>query len=274
VSEFLELFGPALVALFALAATAPAIGAFLQARGAAILGLALPQVALFGTVLGGALGAALGAGAHAHLGTASSYLWAAVATAAALLALGASRRGGASTAARAAALFAAASAGTVLVGDFAPAGALEAGALARGEVLAVGADQLLVALATALLVAAVLATRWRRFAAVGESPAHAAVSGLAVAREELVFGSAVAATCVVGTATLGPLPLFGLLVLPPLAVRGLFWSMASFLVLSVLAGLIGTGLGALLAFEADLPLGASTVAGNALVALVLRRFSV
>lgn len=267
--EFVELFGPALVALLALAATAPAIGAFLNARGAAILGLALPQVALFGTVVG----AALGSGAHAHVGTTASYLWAAAATAGALVALGPRRGREVATAARAAALFAAASAGTVLVGDFAPAGAFEAGALARGEVLAVGASKLVVALVATAFVAVVVATRWRRFAAVGESPSSAAVAGLAVAREELLFGAAVAATCVIGTATLGPLPLFGLLVLPPLAVRGLVWSMASFLVLSVVAGLIGTGLGALLAFEVDLPLGASTVAGNALVALVLRRFA-
>jgi len=67
---------------------------------------------------------------------------------------------------------------------------------------------------------------------------------------------------------IGPLPLFALLVLPPLGARGGAPSMASFLRRSALVGFLGALTGATLSFGADLPLGASVTLGSACVSLV------
>jgi zinc transport system permease protein len=65
--------------------------------------------------------------------------------------------------------------------------------------------------------------------------------------------------------TLGPVMLFGLLVLPPIAARRPARSMTSYLVLSSALGLIAVALGIVASFELDLPLGASVVAAAALL---------
>jgi zinc/manganese transport system permease protein len=269
VSDFLLLFGPALAALAACACAAPLVGAFLHARGSAILGLALPQAALLGLVVGQVL---VG---HTHTTAASlaPLFGSAVAVVLALVLLYTRERSSGSEASRAAAVFVVAGAAVVLVGHLAPAGALEVEALMRGEILGVGSAELAVVLTTALLVVAHVAWRWRFIAAVGEDRVAAALHGCDVRREELAFAAAVAAVAVVCTATLGPLPLFALLVLPPLGVQRMAWSTVAFLVLSVLVGLVGSGVGALIAFEIDAPLGASVVLGNAVVALLVRRFA-
>jgi len=269
VSELLRLFGPALGALAACALAAPLVGTFLHARGSALLGLALPQAALLGLVVGQALAG------HTHGGAAPTapYIGAAGAVVLALALLYSREHATASEAPRAAALFVVAGAAVVLVGHLAPAGALEVEALARGEILGVGTPELAFVLVTAALVVAHVVWRWRHLASVGEDRVAAALHGSSVKREELAFAAAVAAITVVGTATLGPLPLFALLVLPPLAVQRMAWSTAAFLVLAALVGLVGSGVGALIAFELDAPLGASVVAGNAAVALLVRRFA-
>ena len=75
------------------------------------------------------------------------------------------------------------------------------------------------------------------------------------------------ATVAAGTMILGPTVLFGLIVLPALAARPFARSMERFLLLASLSGLAAVVLGVVLSFELDLPLGASVVAGAALLLL-------
>jgi ABC-type Mn2+/Zn2+ transport system permease subunit len=68
----------------------------------------------------------------------------------------------------------------------------------------------------------------------------------------------------VGTMTLGPLIVFGLLVVPPLAARPWSRSMKSYLILSSAFGVLAVVLGVGASFELDLPLSAAIVAVAAL----------
>jgi len=115
-SELLGLFGWSLAALAALAATAPLVGVFLFARGAAFQGLVLPQLAAFGVALGYAVAPSLGH-AHTHAIAAADGVhlaWAAAGVLAGLAALTALARRPGSEPARLAALFVLAQGGTTL----------------------------------------------------------------------------------------------------------------------------------------------------------------
>ena len=72
----------------------------------------------------------------------------------------------------------------------------------------------------------------------------------------------------VGVMTVGPIVLFGLLVLPPLAAQGMATSMGSYLLGSAGLGLLSAVLGIYASFRIDLPLGPAIVMAAALVLLV------
>jgi ABC-type Mn2+/Zn2+ transport system permease subunit len=281
-TQLVELFGCALLALGATALSAPLIGAFLYARGTALQGLVLPQLATFGVALGYALSplfarapeAGHGHGGHAghdHAVAAADVTHLAWASAGVLVGLGAltwlARRRGSETA-RLAGAFAVASGGTVVCAELSPFGGLHLDALTSGEALAVGPADAGLVLALASVTIGLVAWAWRDATLVMHDRPFARALGVPVARIDAAAALCTAALVVGGTLALGPLPLFALLVLPPLGVRRGAPSMAGFLVRSALAGFVGATVGAALSFGADLPLGASVVAGTALVALI------
>lgn len=273
-SELLELFGAALLALGAISLSAPLAGAFLYARGAAFQGLVLPQLATFGIALGYALSPWFhrdGGAGHDHAVAAADPVhlaWASAGVLAGVAALTwlARRRG--SEGAHLAGAFAVASGGTVLCADLSPYGGIHLEALVSGEALAVSAADARLVVAIALAVIGLVVWAWRDVTLVLHDRRFARPLGVPVARIEAATALCTAAIVVGGTLALGPLPLFALLVLPPLGVRRGASSMAAFLVRSALAGALGATAGAALSFGADLPLGASVVAGTALIALL------
>jgi len=102
----------------------------------------------------------------------------------------------------------------------------------------------------------------------------ARVVGVRVVAHDAALYGVTAALVVVGTLSQGPLPVFALLVLPPLGARVLVRSLAGFLALAAVLGVVGAAAGAALSFGLDLPLGAAAVVGAGLVtgaAVVWRR---
>ena len=75
------------------------------------------------------------------------------------------------------------------------------------------------------------------------------------------------ATVAAGTLTAGPVVLFGLLVIPPIAARPLARTMGGFQVLASLLGILSAALGVYGAFEVDLPLGPCVVLAAGLLSL-------
>ncbi|MCP3919894.1 MAG: metal ABC transporter permease [bacterium] len=277
----IELFGWALAALAATAVAAPLAGAFLYGRGTAFQGVLLPQLATFGVALGFALHPRLfgGSGAAGELpgGVEPSpsvlLAWAAVVTTVGALLLAwlraRERPGADAEGARVAGAFAIASGGALIAAQLAPFGGLHVEALLHGEALAVGASDAALVMGASALVVLGTVWSWRDLTLVGQDPAFARALGLGTARCELALAVGTCMIVILGTLTLGPLPLFALLVLPPLAARRRAGSMATFLALSSALGLVGAALGAGLSFGADLPLGPSVVAGQGAVLVLV-----
>lgn len=273
-ATFVELFTWPLVCLGLAALCAPLTGAFLCVRGATFQGVVLPQVAALGVALGFLLFPALphdGAGALDHVHGAEEVprgyllLCAGFAVLVGQLVLGA--RPGAPGAARVAAssreaaLFVVASGGTVIAAQLAPMGGLHVDTLLSGETLATGPGDALLLGALLVVTAAVMAASWRRFTLAGHDPEFAAASGQAPERADLGLALLTAGAVIAGSLTVGVLPMFALMVLPGLAAARRAPSMAGLLVLAPALGLAGAALGAFLSFAADLPMGASVVAG-------------
>lgn len=277
-ATFVELFAWPLVCLGLAALCAPLTGAFLCVRGATFQGVVLPQMAALGVSLGFLLFPALpheGAGIEGHVHGSDEVprgyllLCAAFAVAAGQVVLGAraAAPGGDRVAAssREAGLFVVASGGTVIASQLAPLGGLHVGTLLSGETLATGpADALLLGLLLACTAAALTAS-WRRITVAGHDPEFAAVSGQGPERADLTLAALTAGAVIVGALTVGVLALFALMVLPGLAAARRARSMGGLLLLAPLLGLAGAILGAFLSFGADLPMGASVVAGSGLV---------
>lgn len=283
--ELLSLFGASLAALAATAVAAGLVGAFLYVRGAAFQGLVLPQLASCGVALGyvvaPALGGVLGThghttfGDHAHSHAVSAtdlvhVLGATAGVALGLLALTRLARRPGSEAARLAAAFALGSGGTALAAHLSPQGGLFLDALLAGEALAVGWPDAWLVMSVAGAASAFVLWRWRDLTLVTLDRAFATVLGARVGALDAALGAATAAVIVFGTLALGPLPLFALLVLPPLGCRSGARSMAAFLARCAGTGLAGATAGAALSFGLDLPLGAAVVAGAALIAGLCR----
>jgi len=279
--ELLSLFGPALLALAALSLAAPVIGVFQHVRGAAFQGLVLPQLAAFGVALGYAVSpwlvdssaSELGAAHRGHthaVGASDVYhlSWAGAAVLVGLAVTTALARRPGSESARLAALFAVASGGAVVCAQLSPFGGIHVTSLLSGEALAVGTGDAALVVIVALVTLAAATWAWRDVTSVLQDPDFARAIRLPVRRIDAALGLTSATLVVVGTLSIGPLPLFALLVLPPLGARGGAPSMASFLRRSALVGFLGALTGATLSFGADLPLGASVTLGSACVSLV------
>jgi ABC-type Mn2+/Zn2+ transport system permease subunit len=254
----------------------PRIGSYLFLRRTSFYGLALPQLAATGVACGFAvmpwwvrhvgigdldLAAALEdthAAMNYHLGWASAFTLGGLGV---LLLWG--RRSG-SEVAHVAAAFVVASAATVLFAHASPMGEIFVHELLRGEILAVGIHEL-ETLAGILGLSFVLLLWFQNdFVLVSYDRETAQVLGKRVRLFEIGLAFLVAACVASGTMTVGPVVLFGLLVLPPIAARPFARSISHFLWLASGFGVFGTVLGIWSSFHWDLPLGPCVVLACAL----------
>lgn len=273
----LELFGLSIAAALIAGAVVPWVGAFLFLRRTSFYGLALPQFAAAGVAAGFAampwwvahvgigdmdLRTALSdthAAMNYHLAWAATFTFGGLAG---LVALGRGRRG--SEVARVAAAFSLASAGTVLFAHASPTGEIFVSELLRGEILAVGRHEL-ETLAVALGVTLILLALYRRdLLLVCYDPETARVLGKPVWAFELLLATLTGLCVSAGTLSVGPVVLFGLLVLPPIAARPFARSMLGLLVLSSGMGVAASALGIWVSFACDVPLGPCVVVAAAL----------
>ncbi len=284
--ELITLFAHAIAAALVVGLVAPLLGALLYLRRSSFEGIALPQVAACGVAFGFVLlpwwveHVGLGgldpltALQDTHAAMNYHITWASLFTFGALGLLSLPRRRGTSDTARVAALLAIASALTVLFVHASPIGESYVGDLLRGEILTIDVHQLeTVAVAYGLILLAFVVFR-RELLAVNFDRESSIVLGKRVrvieSGQTLLFGLGIA----VGTMTVGPMILFGLLVLPPLAARPFARSMTSFWILSSAFGLFSVLGGIWVSFEIDEPWGPSVVAVSALGLLpgaILRR---
>ncbi|MCA9002020.1 MAG: metal ABC transporter permease, partial [Planctomycetes bacterium] len=176
------------------------------------------------------------------------------------------RRSG-SEVAHVAAAFVVASAATVLFAHASPMGEIFVHELLRGEILAVGIHEL--ETLAGVLGGTFFLLWWLQndFLLVSYDRESAQVLGKRVRLLEagllLLVGACVAA----GTMTVGPVVLFGLLVLPPIAARPFARSMPGFLWLASAFGSAGSAAGIWGSFHWDLPLGPCVVLACAVATL-------
>ena len=278
-SEILEFFGFAIAATLIAGLVCPLVGTFLLVRRTGFYGIALPQFAATGVAFGFAVlpwwqeyvGLGIDSESLAggeHIGLNYHLLWASVFTFGALgvLLLG---RGKGTETARVAAAFAIASALTILFAHSSPVGDIYVHELLRGEILAIGLHEFdtLAAVLGVVLVAIVIGHR--DLVMVSYDRESAIVLGKPVLAWEGLLQVLTGATIATGVMTVGPVLLFGLLVLPPLAARPLATSMVSYFRWSSVAGVLSAVGGLGISFELDWPLGpAVVVAGSGLVGLM------
>lgn len=287
-ADRISLFRWALSASLAAGLVCPIAGVFLLLRRTSFYGIALPQFATAGVVFGFAilpwwverigLGGltATTALSDSHAAMNYHFAWAAAFTFAGLLALvWTGRRAYGSEIGRVAAAFAIANAATYLFGRMSPIGKGHADELLTGEVLGVGLHEfetLAVVLGFSL---ASFVWFHRDIVLVSYDREMARVLGKRVTAFEALLNLTIGLTVSVGTMTLGPTMLFGLLVLPPLAARRAATSMTGYFVLASVLGVVAVVAGVVISFELDFPLGPSIVAAAALElvpgALIARR---
>ena len=124
------------------------------------------------------------------------------------------------------------------------------------------------------LVLVLFARFHRDLLLVSIDPDTARVLGRSAARGEALLFLMTGLTVSAGALVVGPIVLFGLLVIPPMAAHGLARSMRGFHALSVVFGVIAAAGGLYVSFRLDWPLGPAVcaVAGATLVpAFVGRR---
>ncbi|MCY2960203.1 MAG: metal ABC transporter permease [Planctomycetota bacterium] len=272
----LELFRWPLLSALVAGIVLPAVGAFLLVRRTSFHGIVLPQFAAAGVVFAYAIlgwwietiglgGLTLDDALHdPHAASTFGLVWGGLFTLGGILLLVVSGRRGGSESARAAAGFAVASAAVLVLGRLSPIGRGPVDELLAGEVLGVGVHDFEV-LAAALAVAGLLLAWFGRDLLLTSYDREAAiVLGKRATTFETLFQGIVGLAVAAGTLTLGPILVFGLLVVPPLAARPWSRSMGGFVGLSLAIGAMAALIGETAALEWDLPLGPSVVLASAL----------
>lgn len=270
-SDVLELFGWAVAAALVAGVVCPQVGLVLLVRRTGFYGVALPQFAAAGVAFGFA---SLGFWTHhfglfgldeesallgTHLSLTYHLFWAAVFTFGGLAALSAVTRAAAGEAGWVAAAFALASALAILFAHASAFGAEYVHSLLRGEILAIGVHEFDTLAAVLGLVLLVLFLRRRDLLLVSFDREWARVLGKRVVGLELLLLLATGATVAVGVMTVGPVVLFGLLVVPPLGARALARSMRGFQIAASVLGFASALLGVWASFRFEWPLGPAVV---------------
>jgi len=276
-NTLLDLFGWPIAATLLAGLAVPWVGCFLYARRTSFHGIVLPQCAAAGIGCGFFVlpywGEFVGwpdaeiqerlSGPHGGLGY--HLFWAGAFTFVGLWALAAARRSAGREVGRLAAVFAVASAVTVIGARRSPVGMLFVDELMRGEILFLGPGGF-TTLAVGVTVVGVGLLGLRDALTLASFDRDTAqVLGLPVAGLEVLLHALTGLTVTIGSLTVGPVVLFGLLVLPPIAACRLARSMAGFLVLSSVFGLVSGGAGIGIALRLDLPSGPCIVLFGALL---------
>ncbi len=268
-----ELFGLSFLASLVVGIVLPLVGALMFLRKEAFLGIAVPQFAAAGLALGllflpwfPAMSAYFLDHGHPPMG----YLlpFAAGAAVLALFLFSLMRRRGGHSGALLAASFATASALGILFLNASPAGANMADTVMRGEVLLLDVHGLEV-LAGVCLIGLLFLIFCRRTLLVTAFDRDQAVAlGRRVAIVEtyqfLLLGIMIGA----GVMTVGPILVFGLLFLPPLASRATATTLAGFLRGVLWAGLVSVLLAWPLSLQLDWPYGPAAVCVAAVYAIL------
>jgi len=274
--ERIELFRWPLLSTLCAALVLPSIGAFLLVRRTSFHGIVLPQFAAAGVVFAYAIlgwwietiglgGLTLEDALHdPHAASTFGLVWGAVFTLGGILLLVLAGRQGGSESARAAAFFATASAAVLVFGRLSPIGRGPVDELLAGEVLGVGLHDFEVQAVAFALSAALLAWFGRDLLLTSYDRDAAIVLGKRATAFEALFHGIVGLAVAAGTLTLGPILVFGLIVVPPLAARPWARSMSGFVTIATVFGVLAAILGEFAALEWDLPLGPSVVLAAAL----------
>ncbi len=271
-ADRLALFQFALLAALCAGLVCPLLGALLYLRRTSFYGITLPQFATAGVVFGfvalpwwiehiglGGLSVEV-ALSDSHAAMNYHVAWAAVFTFGGLLWLDFLARRSRQDVGRVAAAFAIASAATILFSRLSVVGASFVEELLHGEVLGVGLHEFETLAGLLSLVLLAFGFFHKQLVFVSYDREMALVLGVRVFAFETLLTLITGLAISVGTMTLGPLIVFGLLVVPPLAARAWSRSMKSYLILSSAFGVLAVVLGVVASFELDLPLSAAIVA--------------
>ena len=285
-AEILDLFGFAIAAALLAGIVLPAVGCLLYVRRTTFHGIVLPQFAAAGVACGFALlpwwvehvglGGLDAETALADTHAAANYhlAWASLFTFGGLFLLASFARSKGSEGARLAAGFAIAGALAILFTHWSPAGENFVNEMLRGEILAVGQHDFETLAVVLLLVLLALVLFHRDFVLVSFDREMALVLGKRVRAFELAFLVLLGAAVSVGAMTVGPVLLFGMLVLPPVAARRLARSMVGFFVLAGGIGALSAAVGVVASLAWNLPMAPSIVAAAGLLVglvTILRR---
>lgn len=264
-----ELFSFAILAALLAGLTCPVVGSFLLVRRTGFYGITLPQFAACGLAFAYAIlpwwirniGLAELSLEEAlvspHAISNYAIFWAALFTFGGLFILLWFSKNKDTETARVASAFAIAASGTLLLSVASPLGKDNIEALLRGELLTVDLHEFeTIAVAYTIVLLSILFS-YRRLLIVSFDPETALVLGLNVRAYEGLILVLMGLTVSAGVLIVGPIVLFGLLVLPPLAAHCLARSMTELVWYSAGFGVIASVGGLFVSFSEDLPLGPS-----------------
>ncbi|MDE2291427.1 MAG: metal ABC transporter permease [Elusimicrobia bacterium] len=241
----------------------PLVGVYFLLRRLVFWGVALPQTAAAGIAFAFMLqgfGFTFLAGAEAqqrHLAIAGAVLF----TGLAILALAVlERRGQGVSEGRIGVLYALASAAVILFVAWNAAGETEMMGLLKGEIVSISEADFRAMLGVFGLVAAALFLFQREFLLVSYDRDMAVTLGRSVLVWDVALYAIVGLTVSLGVMTVGPLVIFGFLVIPPMAALPWARGMTSFSVLASLCGGLSALAGFYVSYTRDLPLGPVVVA--------------
>jgi len=267
-NDILTLFAYSFWGALIVGAVCPLIGVFFVIRRVVFLGIAVPQFAAAGVAFGFMalpwwcefLGNPTECPGETEGGFAFHLFWAMAFTLIALLLLALfARKDGATTEGRIAAGYAFASAVTILFLSGSALGSSHVQALLKGEILALSKGDLWVIGILYSVVLIVFLFFNRNFLLVGYDREAAISLGYKPLLWDILLYTLVGASISVGVLTVGPLVIFGLMVIPPLAARLIAFNMTSFYFFASAIGLVTAALGFLISYLLDWPLGPTDV---------------
>ena len=277
-----ELFAFAILSGLLAGIVCPAVGSFLLVRRTGFFGITLPQFAACGLAFGYAIlpwwTENIGlAGMNAEEALESphairnySIAWAGAFTFAGLSLLAFLGRREETETGRVAASFAIAVSATLLLAVWSPIGKENIETLLRGEILTVDRHEFETIGVAYVLVLMLLTIYFRDLTLVSYDRETAVILGKPVRRFEALLLGLVGLTVSAGVLIVGPVVLFGLLVIPPLAAHGIARSMRQFVILSSVFGVLASAGGMYVSFTFDWPLGPSLCAVAAVELIPVR----
>ncbi|MBU0755193.1 MAG: metal ABC transporter permease [Planctomycetes bacterium] len=278
-NDILTLFACSFWGALIVGAVCPLIGVYFVIRRVVFLGIAVPQFAAAGVAFGfmtlpwwnEMLGHPGECPGEAEGGFTFHLFWAAFFTVAALLILAfLGRKDHTASEGRIAAGYAIAGAVTVLFLSGSALGLSHVQALLRGELLTLDADDLWIIGVIYTLIFIVLLFFGRNFLLIGYDREAAISLGYKPLFWDMVFFALVGASISVGVLTVGPLVIFGLMVIPPLAARLIAFNMLSFFLFASSLGLLTAALGFLASYLLDWPIGPTDVVVSFLLMTMIR----